>query len=130
MSKYTVMTRALLKKMGLLYWDAERFVQMKPHGKRIDMFHILDLEALEPIDTIGIQVCGPTGKSEHHKTITVTRLEYTLAWLESPYRRLWLISWTKTLDKNKDGTRGKRRTWKPHFRKYALEGGQITWRDE
>jgi len=116
----TQRTLFLLKGEGYKPWVVERFIQSKPFGKRIDLFHIIDIIALTPNGVMGVQSCGQAF-SEHMRTLTETHKEESRAWLETPGTSLFLYGWRKLKVKNLDGKYGKRAGWAPRIQEITLE---------
>jgi len=118
MAKTSPMQRTLaaLRERGLLPWVVERFIPIKPHGKKIDFLHIIDVIAIDDDKTIGIQVCG-SDYAAHYKKITMEYPDNALKWLASPKRELELWGWRKLLKK-----RGmKAKEWVPRIKVFTRE---------
>lgn len=109
----TQRTLAFLRDKGMVchkveYWNP----YAGPNGKRIDLFNIIDIVALNK-KIIGVQSCGQNF-AEHDRKI-----------LESDKAPLWLkaggalvlIGWRKV--KKKRG--GKQMIWKPRIKWYSLD---------
>jgi len=98
-------------------WEAgvvERFLfYAGKHGRRIDLFNIIDIVALSKKSIIGVQSCGQSF-SEHDKKILDSLL--AIKWLKSG-GRLILIGWRKL--KLKRG--GKAMRWRPRVKEYTLK---------
>ena len=106
----------LLRDQGQICWIVERFIsQAGPHGKRIDLFNIIDIISLTAHATIGIQSCG-SGFSAHLEKLTVDKADETITWLNGP-RELHLYGWRKT--KLHRGSRAMR--WRPRIAQIAIE---------
>jgi len=90
----------------------------KPHGTRVDLFNIIDILAIDDTSTIGVQSCGQDYAAHKAK---IMECEYTILWLESPDRELWLIGWRKL--KVKRG--GKAVRWKPRIARFRYINGGI-----
>lgn len=93
-SKYTPRTLAALREKGLMPWMVERWIPggHGHHGKRIDLFHIIDILAIDETRTVGVQSCG-ADFAAHIKTICDEPL--TLQWLSCPHRTLEVWAWRK-----------------------------------
>lgn len=105
---YTQMTLNFLRKQGCCVEKVEKFNAFAgPFGRREDAFGFIDIIALDPIiGIIGIQSTGPSGHSQHRKTILSN--EYAKLWLEcGGHIKLW--SWRKL----KVGNKAMR--WKPRI---------------
>lgn len=119
MSKNTERTLAYLRDKGYVADMVERFIAFpKPHGHRKDFLGIIDIIAFDVSVTIGIQSCGQ-GFADHKTKIIES--EYTVPWLKSSYRELWLIGWRKL--KAKRG--GKLKLWKPRIGSFHYKFGKI-----
>lgn len=118
----TQRTMKLLRDQGQICWVVERFIaQAGPHGKRIDLFNIIDIIALTANSTIGIQSCG-SDFAAHLEKLTVEKAEETITWLTGP-RELHLYGWRKV--KMKRG--GKALRWKPRVALITLEKEAIIY---
>ena len=123
-SSNTQRTLDYLRKDGYTVWIVERFLAFAgKYGKRQDLFNIIDIIAIQPGETLGVQSTGQ-GFSEHHKTIMDG--EYTGEWLQAG-NGLMLIGWRKVKKE-----RGKAAmVWKPRVRCYYLgEETEIRYVDE
>lgn len=114
----TQRTLAALRKRGLKCGIVERWIaQAKPHGKRLDLFGIIDILALDPVcGVIGIQSCG-SAFSEHWKKLTIDNAQDTFDWLSTPGTSLELWGWRKL--KLKRG--GKAVRWSPRIRVITVD---------
>ncbi len=66
------------------------------HGKRIDLFGIIDLIALDPVrGVIGIQCCAGSGYSAHYRKLTEEMAQSTLNWLRTPGTKLEIWAWRR-----------------------------------
>ena len=110
-------TLKVLKSRGLKVDIAEHYSPFpKPFGRRIDLFHIIDVLVLTPEGILGIQVCGTDFKS-HVIKITETERENALAWLKTPGTMLEIYSWRKLVKK-----RGmKAKYWDCKIKRITLE---------
>ena len=86
------------------------------HGKRIDLFGIIDILALDPSGVIGIQSCG-SDFAKHVEKIMVEHSQETLDWLSTPGTRLQLWGWRKI--KLQKG--GKAMRWSARVKEFTLE---------
>jgi hypothetical protein len=86
------------------------------HGIRVDLFGILDVLVLDPVNTIGIQCCGTDFRS-HVEKLTVERAEDTLNWLQSPHRKLFIWGWRKIVLKRG----GKAMRWEPRIKEITIQ---------
>ena len=88
------------------------------HGKRIDLFNIIDVLALDPIrGVIGIQCCGGSGYSAHYNKITEEHSIETINWLSTPGTKLEIWAWRKL--KLHRGSKAMR--WTPKIVEITLE---------
>ena len=123
MSKNTERSLKYMRDRGYKCWMVERFIAWpKPHGQRVDLFNIIDILAINGTSTIGVQSCGSDYAA--HKT-KILECEYTLPWLESVDRELWLIGWRKL--KLKRG--GKAVRWTPRIGRFKIESNVIICHD-
>lgn len=104
--------------MGRRCGIVERFIsQASIYGKRMDLFGIIDVIALDPEHgVVGIQSCGQA-YSAHFKKITEERAEDAIEWLQTPGTRLELWGWRKVLHKRG----GKAMRWRPRVHVFSLE---------
>lgn len=118
MTSPTQRTLALLKAKGLKYAVVERFLShVGPHGKRQDMFGIIDIVALDhKRGVIGVQSCG-TAFSEHVNKLFGEGRQSCIDWLSTPGAMLVLVGWRKL--KLKRG--GKAVRWTPRIQWFKLE---------
>lgn len=104
MKSHMERTKAKLKKEGWVsakveFWNAFA----KPFGKRMDLFGIIDVLAIRPGTTLGVQCCGGSGDASAHikKALGEPRL---WDWLGADNRfEIW--AWRKI------GPRGKAKRW-------------------
>ena len=116
----TQRTIRLLKDAGYLVGTVERWAPVA--GKRIDLFGIIDLLAIDSSTTLGVQSTG-TSFSEHDAKLRAA--ETTKHWLAGD-RQLVLIGWRKVREKPREG---KRMVYKPRIAYYQLVGGIVTKRE-
>ena len=116
----TQRTIRLLKDSGYLVGTVERWAPVA--GKRIDLYGIIDLLAIDSATTLGVQSTG-TAFSEHDAKLRTA--EATKQWLAGP-RELVLIGWRKVREKPREG---KRMVYKPRIAYYHLIGGIVTKRE-
>jgi hypothetical protein len=85
-----------LKELGRRCWVVEKWnAYAGEHGKRVDLFNIIDILALDPQDgVIGIQACGTDFKS-HWDKLTVEHSQESIDWLTTPGTKLFIYSWRK-----------------------------------
>lgn len=96
-------TTEVLREQDCLYWKVEYW---NPWAKKkIDLFNIIDVVALDIGLTIGIQVTG-ADLASHRKKLAEKHPEYTRAWLAAG-NELCIHSWRKL--KKKRG--GKAKYW-------------------
>ena len=84
-------------------------------GKRQDLFGIIDIIAITPSKTIGIQCCGGSF-AEHYRTLTEEKNQESYDWICS-HRSLEIWSWRKVVKKR--GSKVK--VWKPRIVEITLE---------
>ena len=118
MSRNTERTLAALRNEGLYPWMVERFIPMKPHGKRVDLYHIIDIIAIKPGLTVGVQACGQDFAA-HDRKITIEYAENATSWLLAG-NELQLWGWSKKCYKLSDGKRSKAKRWTPRVKIYTL----------
>jgi len=114
MAKISTTSRTLnyLRTLG---WEAgivERFLHYAgTYGKRVDLFHFLDIVALGDGSIIGVQSCSADFAAHDRKILSEP---LALLWMESG-GRLMLIGWRKILKKKG----GKLRVWSPRIKEYT-----------
>lgn len=87
------------------------------HGKRIDLFGIIDILVLDPEKGfIGIEACGQDFQA-HIRKMMDERPQDCINWLSTPGGHLELWGWRKI--KMKRGGKGK--IWAPRFKVFTLE---------
>ncbi len=87
------------------------------HGKRIDLFGIIDIIALDPVNgVLGIQSCGQAF-SEHYKKLTIEKANESLNWLRTPGTKLQLWGWRKV----KLHRGGKAERWAARIREITVK---------
>ena len=122
----TERTLGLLRDLG--YWPGivERWVPNPGSpggGKRRDLYQIIDIIAIKPSETLGVQSCGQD-VSGHVKKLV--ELEGNLrAWLAGDIRTFWLIGWRPLADYKKNGERAMRDRWQPRIIEYRFVSGEI-----
>lgn len=119
----TQRTLKVLKEEGWRSGIVERFVG--PLNIRVDLFHIIDIIAIQERRILGVQSCGQAF-AEHHRKLTEEELLSSLDWLRA-CGELQLWGWRKV--KVKRG--GKAMVWKPRVREYTLtlDGQGLEWED-
>ncbi|MHC4076606.1 MAG: hypothetical protein ACYSRZ_09395 [Planctomycetota bacterium] len=107
-----------LRDQGRRCWIVEKFnAYVGPHGKRFDMFGIIDVVALDPErGVVGVQSCG-NSFAAHYRKITIEHYQDALDWLQTPGTVLELWAWRKV--KKKRG--GKQMVWRPRIKQITLE---------
>jgi hypothetical protein len=85
-------------------------------GKRQDLFGIIDIIAITPELTIGIQSCGNT-LPQHLEKLLYEKNQECYDWLSCSYRALEIWSWRKV--KRKPGK--KQMVWRPRIHRFSLE---------
>ena len=115
-------TIKVLKNQNIPYWIVERFIPGKPFGKRVDLFHIIDLLALDS-GIIGVQICGSDFAS--HKTkIMESEKTNTINWLENGGR---LECWGWREIKKKRGMKAKH--WVPRIADVLIVNKELYWEE-
>lgn len=104
--------------MGRKCGIVERWIECAgPHGKRIDLFNIIDIIALDyKLGVVGVQSCG-NSFSTHLKKMTIEHRQDSIDWLNTPNTTLELWAWRKV--KKKRG--GKAMVWRPRIKIITLE---------
>ncbi len=67
-TNYTQKTLTLLRDEGYTPWIVERWIPARGHpggGKRVDLYHLLDIIAYADGQLYGIQSTGPSGHASH-----------------------------------------------------------------
>lgn len=105
---------AELKRRGWPAGVVERFVFFPPPGHRVDLFGFIDIVALVPGGTLGIQACAGSGHAAHRDKILEAPLART--WLSVPSNRLELWSWSK-----RGGRHVTRKLWTMRVEVFTLE---------
>lgn len=91
----TQRTLQALRKDGFKCAVVEKWIPIPGgHGRRLDLFNIIDVLAITGAETLGIQCCG-SSFSAHWKKLTEAESENTRAWLSNGYRSLEIWSWRK-----------------------------------
>lgn len=105
-----------LRKRGYKVGIVERWLGFAGQfGKRQDLFGIIDIIAITPELTIGVQACG-SSFSAHIKKLVEEKNQESYDWLVSPYRALEIWSWRKVKKE-----RGKAMMiWKPRIHRLSL----------
>jgi len=117
----TQRTLKLLREKGCKATVVERWLQYAgKFGKRQDMFGIIDVLAITPGSTVGIQCCSGS-TAEHYRKIIGEKNQEAYDWLSNPGRGLEIWAWRKL--KKKRG--GKAIIWKPKITKITLEDLEI-----
>lgn len=110
----TQRTMTALRDRGLKPWIVEKWIPAA--RKRLDMFNIIDIVALDIVGRkiIGVQSCG-SAFSEHVNKLTQDKVQECADWLNAG-GTLELYGWRKV--KVKRG--GKAMIWSPRFREFTL----------
>lgn len=113
MSTNTQRTLKGLRALGLKCGIVERFLYFAgPHGKRVDLFNIIDIIALDyKRGVVGVQSCG-SSYSAHLKKMLEEHRQDSIDWLQTPGTVLELWAWRKI--KKKRG--GKQLVWRPRIK--------------
>jgi hypothetical protein len=135
MSIATTRTLKTLREKGYRAGVVERWLRYAgKFGKRQDLFGIIDIIAISPEETLGVQPCSGSLK-KHIDKITKEKKQETIDWLSNPTRRLEIWSWRKLKkklkkkakkSKRKRKTNKKRRVskmfiWKPRIVEITLK---------
>jgi len=85
-------------------------------GRSSDLFGIIDLIAIDPQMTRGIQACGGGDWQQHiQKIADYDHARNTELWLASPHRTLELWGWRQYSAYKKDGRQGVKKFWYPRI---------------
>ena len=107
----TSRTLRLLRELGYEAGVVERFLSFAgKHGRRVDLWGIIDIIAMNGTDTLAVQSCGQSF-FEHDKKILASPM--TRLWLASG-GKLMLVGWRRLLKKRG----GKLRVWRPRIKNY------------
>lgn len=115
----TERTLSLLRDLGYYPGIVERWLPnpgSPSGGKRRDLYHIIDIIAIKPGETLGVQSCGQD-VSGHVKKLE----EYDdnlRAWLAGGTRSFWIVGWRPLAAYKKDGDRAKRDRWASRIVRY------------
>ena len=123
----TQRTLAELRKQGYRAGIVERWLRYAgTFGKRQDLFGIIDIIAISPYITLGVQCCS-TGMQEHWNKLTVEKNQESYDWLQSPDRKLQIWGWRKLRKKGliKSGAKKKGHYWEPRIFHVTLESLDI-----
>jgi hypothetical protein len=118
--KHTQRTLKYLRDEGHTTAFVEKYVW--PVKKKFDMFGIIDIVAIKPGETTGVQSCGPDFASHDQ---TILEHENSLKWLKAG-NRLVLIGWNKVLKVRG----GKAKVWKVRIKEYKVNDFQARENDE
>jgi hypothetical protein len=99
----------------------ERFLPVPPYGIRKDFLGIIDIIALKPPETLGVQSCGQN-YAEHDRKI-LGKYKEGLLWMQCN-NELMLIGWRKV----KKVRGGKLMVWKPRIKTYSREDFVREWK--
>ena len=119
----TQRTLALLRSQGFKPWVVERFLGYAgKFGKRQDMYGIIDVIAILPDETLGVQCCSGTG-SEHWNKLTDEKNQECRDWIANPDRKLQIWGWRQLRKKGltKAGKKKKGKIWVPKILNITLE---------
>lgn len=91
----TQRTLAHLRDQGFKCEVVERW---NMHSRtRHDLFHIIDIIALDPVNgVLGVQ-CFSTSFADHIKKMLGEHLDNTVSWLSTPGTKLYLYGWRKVV---------------------------------
>lgn len=114
----TARTLAALRAEGYPAWVVEKFNAFAgPHGKRSDLFNIIDVLALDfSRGVVGVQCCASSGLAAHREKLLVEHAQDTINWLSTPGTRLEIWGWRQI--KVKVG--GKAMRWSPRVEAITL----------
>jgi hypothetical protein len=115
----TQRTLRALREQGRIAAVVEKWNQYAgEHGKREDLFGIIDVLALDPVrGVIGVQACAGSGFSAHLKKLTIEKSIETINWLSTPGTKLEIWAWRKT----KLTRGGKAMRWSARILEITLE---------
>jgi len=111
-------TMRVLRERGTICEVVEKFNPYAgEHGKRRDLFYIIDIIALDPErGVIGIQACSQSAAS-HIRKLIEEKAQETYDWLITPGTKLEIYCWRKV--KLKKG--GKAMRWLPKIYDILLD---------
>lgn len=125
MSSPTQRTLKLVREKGYKAAPVERWLRYAgSFGKRQDMFGIIDVLAITPDATLGIQCCSGSAIG-HYKKITEEKNQEAYDWLSNPDRSLEIWAWRKIKKKLKKKKKPKRKTKKKKKRRVSKA---FTWK--
>ena len=114
MSSPVARTMAALRDDGYDPWQVQRSIPTRPHPTSVDLFGVVDLEALADDHTLYVQVCRDADLSDHfEKCLAQPRL---VRLLMCPARTFEIWSWAK-----------KRNRWRARIYHAQLHGGTVTF---
>lgn len=117
----TQRTLKQLREQGYQAGVVERFLRYAGEfGKRQDLFGIIDVLAISPDITLGIQCCSGSAAG-HLRKLTEEKNQESYDWLVCPNRRLEIWAWRKLLKKKG----GKAKIWVPKIVEITLEDLEI-----
>lgn len=121
MSIATQKTLKELRKQGYRAGVVERWLRYAGvYGKRQDLFGIIDIIAISPTETIGVQSCT-TSFAAHYRELTEEKNQECYDWLQCPGRKLAIWAWRKVKKE-----RGKDiKVWRPRIHEITLEELEI-----
>lgn len=120
----TQRTLKLLDGLGYKSGIVERWIPNPAYpggGKRIDLWGIIDIIAINNRETVAVQSTGQAF-SDHVRKIEGEGEKALLDWLAGPNRSFWLVAWRPLAAYKKDGTRAKADKMTPRVVRYVRGG--------
>lgn len=115
------LTLAWFKKRGHPCAVIESFVKppFVKFGWNVDKWGS-DVQALIGNDTLNVQCC--LGESHKGKVAAAMKHPDVIAWLTSPHRKMWVMSFAKRVAHKKDGSKKKLPAWTPRVTEIIRNG--------
>lgn len=82
------------------------------HGIRQDLFGFADLLVFHPDRPGCILVQSTSGSNHASRVHKILANEKAKAWVQTPVRQIAVVSDSKVVKRNKDGSKAKRKAWK------------------
>lgn len=118
----TKLTLKYFRKKGFPCHIVEKWVKTPAGGFRKDCFGF-DILVLGGLETIGIQ--AGAGAAHAEKIRHAMGLEEVRQWISSPHRLFLIVTWSKRVKRNKDGSKRARTEWTPRGSQLTLVDGKI-----
>lgn len=125
----TQRTKARLKKINATHQVVEKFMRAGPKKWRVDLFGVIDIVAMMPIDgvsrIVGIQATASGWQARKQKAESEPRLR---DWLSAGgVFEVW--GWREVSAKTKGGRLRKRKVWRPWIDRAEMTEGVIEWKE-